>query len=65
MDLERSTTISTNDDSTMHSTQYHPYVQVHHYQGISSKYHNKKKKMHDPLEHFDSDEDNDGDNKTY
>jgi hypothetical protein len=66
MDLESLTPISTDDDSTMHSNQDRPSQQVHHYQDISSNLHNKKKKkINESLDHFDSDEDNDGDNKTY
>jgi hypothetical protein len=66
MDLERTTLICTDDDSTMHSIQDCRSVQIHHYQDISSNLHNKtNKKIHEPLDDFYSDEDNDGDNKTY
>jgi hypothetical protein len=44
MDLEITTPISTDDESTMHSTQDRPSVQVHHHQDISSNLYNKKKK---------------------
>ena len=56
------TIISTDDDSTIHSIQDCPSAQVHHHQGISSE---KKEKIHESLNDFDSDEENDGDNKTY
>jgi len=67
MDVERTVRNSTDDDdSTMHSTQDRPSVQVHHDQDISSNLHNKKKKkIHEPVNDFDSDEDDEGDNKTY
>ena len=66
MDLERITTISIDDDSTMHSTQDRPSEQGHHYQGILSNHHKKKKKkIRESLDDFDSDEDNDVDNKIY
>jgi hypothetical protein len=65
MDLERTTPISTDDDSTMHSTQDRPSVQVHHHHDISSNLHNKTKKIYEPLDDFASDEDNDVDNKIY
>ena len=42
MDLERTTPISTDDDSTMHSTQDCPFVEVHHDHDISSNIHKKK-----------------------
>src|SRR5450631_254024 len=68
MDVEKSVPLSTDDDSTKTSTQDRPSKQVLHDQDISSKLHNKnkkKKKLQEPLNDFDSDEDNDGDNKTY
>ena len=66
MDVEKTIPNSTNDDSTKHSTQYCLYVQVSHDQDISSKFHNNKNLfLPKPLNDFDSDEDNDGDNKTY
>jgi hypothetical protein len=66
MDEERTNPISTDDDSTMHSTQDCPSLQVHHHQDIASNLHHKKKKKKlEPLDDFDSDEDNDGENKTY
>jgi hypothetical protein len=47
-------------------TQDPPSQQVHHQHDISSNFHNKKKrKINKSLDNFDSDEDNDGDNKTY
>ena len=50
----------------MHSTQDHPSEQGHHYQGILSNHHKKKKKkIRESLDDFDSDEDNDVDNKIY
>jgi hypothetical protein len=55
---------STYDDFTKNLTQDHTSVQVHHNHVISSNLHNRKnKKLHKPLHEFDSDEDNDGDNK--
>jgi hypothetical protein len=42
MDLERTTSLSTDDDFTMHSTQDCSFVQVHNHQDISSNLHNKK-----------------------
>ena len=66
MDLERTTTIFTDDDSTMHSTQDHPSEQGHQHQGISSNHHKKKKRnLRESFDDFVSDEDNDVDNKTY
>jgi hypothetical protein len=47
------------------STQDRPSVQVYHDHDISSNLHNKKKKLYESINSFDSDEDNDGDNKTY
>jgi hypothetical protein len=44
MDEERTTPISIDDDSTMHSTQDCPSLQVHHHHDISSNLHHKKKK---------------------
>ena len=68
MDVQKLVLLSTDDDSTRTSTQDPPSKQVHHDQDISSNLHNKnnkKKKLQEPLNDFDSDEDNDGDNKTY
>jgi len=66
MDMERTTPNSTDDKSTMHSIQHRPSVQVHHHQDISSNLYTKKEIIiHEPLDDFDSDEDNDGENKTY
>ena len=57
MDVEKIVHNSTDDDSITHSTQ------DHHDHDISSNLHMKK--IYQPLNDFDSDEDNDGDNKTY
>jgi hypothetical protein len=67
MDVERSGPLSTDDDSTKTSTQDRPSKQAHHDQDILSNLHNKnkKKKLQEPLNDFDSDEDNNDDNKTY
>jgi hypothetical protein len=65
MDVERTTPISTDDDPTMHSIQDRPSLQVHHHQDISSNFHNNNKKIHEPFDDSDSDEDNDGNNKIY
>jgi hypothetical protein len=66
MDVERTTPISTDDDSTMHLTQDCLSIEVHHHHDISSNIHKKKKKkIHEPLDDLDSDEDNDGENTTY
>jgi hypothetical protein len=66
MDVERTTPISTDGDSTMHSTQDCPSVEVHHHHDISSNIHKKKlKKIHEPVDDLDSDEDNNGENTTY
>ena len=67
MDVERTVrNCIDDDDSTMHSTQGHPSVQVHHDHDISSNLYNmKKNKVHELLNDFDSDEDDEGDNKTY
>jgi hypothetical protein len=66
MDVETTTRISTDDDFTMHSTQDCPSVEIHHHHDISSNIHNFfLKKIHEPLDDLDSDEDNDGENNTY
>ena len=64
MNVERTVRNSTDDDSTVHSTQDHPSVQVHHDHDLSLNLHNKKY-IYEPLNDFDSDEDDEGDNKTY
>ena len=66
MDVKRIIHNSTDDDdSTMHSIQDLLSVHVHHDQDISSNLHNKKIKVHEPLNDFDSNEDDEDDNKTY
>jgi len=67
MDVEKSIHLSTDDDSTKTSTQDRPSKQVHD-QDISSNLYNKnkkKKKLQEAFNDFDSDEDNEGEHKTY
>ena len=65
MDVEKTIRLSTDDHSTMTSIQDRPSGHVYHDDIHQTLTINKKKKLHESLNDFDSDEDDDGDNKTY